>query len=410
CGDAIGKHHFDNLKLDYPAGEELEREMTGIKIYSPDIATAFSVEGEGLYGFIINRHLFGQRLLRIAINAGANLKESTQALEPIVENHSLKGISAKDLLTGRRAKITSRVVVDASGLPAVLRTKLPPELRIDTATHKEDIVICYREIRKLKEQIPEPNFCEIYLNRQHAPGGYSWIFPEGETKVNVGLGVATSGNPINPKNQLYTHILSRTLFGDSSILKGGGGQVPTRRPIDCMTGDGIVIVGDAACQVNPIHGGGIGPSMTGGVMAGKTIIKALDSDNVSRTGLWPYNVEYLKSYGARQAGLDVFRLFLQGLSNDDLNFGMKYQLITESDLLKTSMGEDIRLNLSEKTFRVFKGIRKVSLLKRLRKATSLIRKMREHYQNYPTSPDSFNDWKRKTQHLAEEASKMRAPS
>ena len=31
CGDAIGKHHFDNLGLSYPKGDELERDILGIK-------------------------------------------------------------------------------------------------------------------------------------------------------------------------------------------------------------------------------------------------------------------------------------------------------------------------------------------------------------------------------------------
>ena len=36
CGDAIGKHHFDNLGLPYPSGDEKEGDITGVKIYSPD--------------------------------------------------------------------------------------------------------------------------------------------------------------------------------------------------------------------------------------------------------------------------------------------------------------------------------------------------------------------------------------
>ncbi|RLI01516.1 geranylgeranyl hydrogenase, partial [Candidatus Bathyarchaeota archaeon] len=35
CGDAVGKHHFDNLGLPYPSGEEKEGDIVGVKIYSP---------------------------------------------------------------------------------------------------------------------------------------------------------------------------------------------------------------------------------------------------------------------------------------------------------------------------------------------------------------------------------------
>jgi len=410
CGDAIGKHHFDNLGLSYPVGEELEREMVGVKIYSPDVETVFNAEGEGLYGFMINRYLFGQRLLEIATDAGATFIESTQASKPIIKDHFVTGVLTKNLKTGEEVTLSSQVVVEASGLSAALRTKLPPEIGIDTTIHKEDVILCYREIRKLKEQISDPNFCEIYLNLQFAPGGYSWVFPESETKVNVGLGVVASDGSPNPKKQLYSCILSKKLFKESSVVTGGGGQVPTRRPLDCMTGNGITIIGDAACQVNPIHGGGMGPSMTGGAMAGKAIVEAMSNDDVSQSGLWSYNVNYMQSYGAKQAGLDVFRLFLQGLSDDDLNYGMKYRIITEKDLLKASMGEDIHVNLTEKTIRVLRGVRKLSLLKKLRETASLIKTMREHYRNYPTSPKGFGEWKKKTRHLVQEAVKMRVAS
>ena len=410
CGDAIGKHHFDNLGLSYPVGEELEREMVGIKIYSPDGETVFNVEGEGLYGFMVNRHLFGQRLLKIATDAGATFIESTQALKPIIKEHFVTGVLTKNLKTGEEVTLSSQIVVEASGLSAVLRTKLPPEIGIDTTILKEDVVVCYREIRKLKEQISDTKFCEIYLNPQFAPGGYSWVFPESETKVNVGLGVVTSGGSPNPKKQLYNYILSKQLFKDSSIVTGGGGQVPTRRPLDCMIGNGVAIIGDAACQVNPIHGGGMGPSMTGGALAGKTIVEAMGNDDVSRSELWPYNASYMQSYGAKQAGLDVFRLFLQGLSDDDLNYGMKYRMITEKDFLKASMGEDVHLNLTEKTIRVLRGVKKLSFLKKLRETASLLKRMREHYQSYPTSPQDFGEWKKKTRHLVQEAVKMRVAS
>jgi flavin-dependent dehydrogenase len=35
CGDAIGKHHFDELGMPYPKGEELEGLVKGIAVYSP---------------------------------------------------------------------------------------------------------------------------------------------------------------------------------------------------------------------------------------------------------------------------------------------------------------------------------------------------------------------------------------
>ncbi len=406
CGDAIGKHHFDNLNLDHPTGEELEQKIYGIKIYSPDMDTVVTVKGEGVHGYLVNRQLFGQRLLKDAKDAGATLLTSTFATDPVIKNRYVTGVSAKDLKTGKNFEISARVVVDASGYSAVLRKKLPPEIRIETEVNNEDVVICYREIREVKEQVADPSFCEIYLNLQRVPGGYCWIFPKSPTKVNVGLGVAmTKGFP-NPKNLFHDVILSMPLFKGSFALSGGGGHVPTRRPLSSMVGNGLLIVGDAACQVNPIHGGGIGSSMMGGAKAGEVIIEALETGDVSREGLWSYNGKYMEVYGAKQAGLDVFRMLLQRLTNKEMNYGMEHHLITDDDLLKASMGEDVKLNITEKTRRIFKGIGSLSLLKKLRATANLMREIKRLYRNFPSSPEGLGEWEEKVNLVVEKAKKL----
>ena len=402
CGDAIGSHHFDLLKLEYPTGEELEHKIIGAKIYSPDGSQVFRVEMADFHGFIVNRRLFGQRLLKNAIDAGSSLLDSIQVIDPIIKNGFVKGVSAKDLKTGRKIQLHAKVVVDASGYSAVLRKKLPPEMEMENKIDEEDVVICYREIRKLKKAFIDPDFCELYLSREIAPGGYAWAFPEGNHKVNVGLGVAIVKGFPNPKKLLYKHILSKSQFKGSTLVTGGGGHDPTRRPLNCMTGNGILIVGDAACQVNPIHGGGIGPSMQGGVLSGETIIKALDGDDVNREALWEYNRLYMQSYGAKQAGLDVFRIFLQGLTNEDFNYAMKYRLVTEDDLLKASINGEARLNITEVAIRIFRGLRKLSLLNRLQDAAKMMKEIKTFYQNYPTSPKGFNKWLKDVQDVYKE--------
>jgi len=199
CGDAIGKHHFDNINLVHPSGAELEQKMEGIKVYSPDMETVVTVKGEGIHGYLVNRQLFGQRLVKEAKEAGASLMDSTIVAEPVIKNGIVVGVLAKEPKTGNNLSLSAKVVVDASGHSAVLRNKLPPELGIETEVNDEDVMICYREIREVKEPISDPGFCKIYLALQRFPGGYCWIFPKSSTTVNVGLGVAmTKGFP-NPK-------------------------------------------------------------------------------------------------------------------------------------------------------------------------------------------------------------------
>jgi digeranylgeranylglycerophospholipid reductase len=406
CGDAIGKHHFDNIGIVHPSGKELDQKIEGIKVYSPDMETEVNVKGEGVHGYLVNRLIFGQRLVKEAKAAGATLMDQIVVTEPIIKDGYVVGVSTKNLKTGENSELHAKVVVDASGHSAVLRKKLPAELGIEKEVADEDVEICYREIREIKEPVDDPGFCKIYLDLQRFPGGYCWIFPKSPTTVNVGLGVAmTKGFP-NPKDLYNEQVLSMPIFKGSRALTGGGGLVPTRRPISPMVGNGIIIIGDAACQVNPIHGGGIGSSMMGGVRAAEIITKALEAGDVSREALWPYTGIFMEEYGAKQAGLDIFRMLLQSLSNEEMNYGMSHHLITDDDLLKASMGEDLKLNITDKTSRLFKGLGCLSLLKKLNTTAKLMKEIKELYRNYPSSPECLAEWETKTSQILEKAKKL----
>jgi len=406
CGNVIGKHHFDNLNLPHPHGEELEQVVKGIRIYSPDLKTVFIVAEEGAHGFVVNRPRFGKRLLQYAVQAGATFLPSTQAIKPIIREGFVVGVSCRNLETGERIALEGSVTVDASGFTAVIRRKLPPEIGVDTTFQWEDAVACYREIRELPEGADRPDLFEMFLSQKVAPGGYYWVIPGGGLKVNVGIGVAVVQGFPNPREQLYRHVLSTPRFWGSRLIEGGAWYVPTRRPLDSMAGNGVIVVGDAACQANPLHGGGIGPSMMGGFLGGRVIVDALQRGDVSVHGLWRYNVDYMRSYGAKQAALDVPRLFLQRLGDEDLNFIMRHRLVTEGDLLVMGKRGRVRLHLTDAIRRIFRGLGKMSFLKRLRMVAQLSREARALYEGYPTSPEGLDTWRAKAHGLFQVAKQI----
>jgi digeranylgeranylglycerophospholipid reductase len=402
CGDALGEHHLKTLGLEKPRSGELEKRIEGIRIFSPDQNTVFTIAHEDFVGYLLNRRLFGQWLLGKALDKGAALMDSTQFLEPVIEKGFVTGISVKNS-KGKTAELKSKVVVDASGFNAVVRHKLPLEMSIEREVANEDVEACYREIRQLKQETENTKYCEIYLNQKVTPGGYTWIFPKGGAKVNVGVGICMRGKFPNPKKQFCKHILTKPLFDGSLLLNGGAWFDPTRRPLDNMVGNGVVIVGDAACLVNPIHGGGIGPSMLSGYYAGQVIAETLEKGNVAQKALWPYNRKYMESYGKKQASLDVFRMLLITSNDADLNYGMNCKLLTEDDVLKAGMGDDFHLNITETAKRVFRGLKRVRFLNKLRLTVSMMRQVKAHYDTYPETPENFGKWRLETVKLIEQA-------
>jgi len=405
CGDALGEHHLKFLGLEKPTGGELETKIDGIKIYSPDENTVFTIADKDFVGHLLNRRLFGQWLLKKATDQGALLQDNMNFRSPIIEKGTVVGVTAKNMVTGKVAEMHSKVVIDASGYFGMVRKQLPAEMGIDREIANEDVEACYREIRQLKQETENTRFCEIYLNQKASPGGYIWIFPKGGARVNVGIGACMRPNYPNPKTQLYKTAFKKPIFDGSLVLTGGAWFDPVRRPIDNMVSNGIMLVGDAASLVNPIHGGGIGPSMLSGYLAGQQIVEALSKGEPTKEALWGYNKKYIDTYGKKQGTLDIFKMFLLSCSDDDLNYGMNQKLMTEDDVLKAGMGDDFHLNITETAKRVFKGLRRVSFLNRLRLTVTMMRGLSAHYNTYPASPEGFEPWRLQTVKLIEEAKK-----
>ncbi len=403
CGDALGEHHLKFLGLEKPTGGELETKIDGIKIFSPDENTVFTIADKDFVGYLLNRRLFGQWLLKKATDNGAQLQDNMNFRSPIIEKGAVAGVSAKNMKTGKVSELRSKVVVDATGYFGMVRKQLPAEMGIDRELDNADVEACYREIRQLKQETENTRFCEIYLNQKASPGGYVWIFPKGGARVNVGIGTCMrkTGYP-NPKEQLYATAFKKPMFDGSLVLTGGAWFDPVRRPLDNMVGNGVVLVGDAASLVNPIHGGGIGPSMLSGYFAGQQIVEALGKGEPTKEALWGYNKKYINTYGKKQGTLDIFKIFLLSCSDDDLNYGMNQKLMTEDDVLKAGMGDDFHLNITETAKRVFRGIRKVSFLNKLHTTVTMMKALGAHYNTYPDTPVGFEAWRDQTVKLIEE--------
>ncbi len=398
CGDAIGKHHFEELGIDPPRGEELDGLVKGILLYSPSEEVVLRIEGEG---YEINRVKFTQRLIREAMDRGAEYFDSTNASQPIIEDGAVKGVIA--VRNGRKIVFRSHVVIDSSGTSRSIVRRLPSDWPINDPLKSEEAEIAFREIRELKEPIDEPEYIRIYVNSKIAPGGYWWNFPKSNTNLtNVGLGVQGGMGYDHPRTYMYKYILTRPEFKNSRPVEIGGALVPTRRPPYTMAWHGIMVVGDAGYAVNPIHGGGKGSAMLSAKAAAIAFDKAYESGDFSARGLWLMNKLYIDFYGAKQASLDIFRIFLQHLSDDDIEFALRKRIMKESDLYETSStGKINKRSISDKLSRLIAALGRPSLLFKLIVVADYMDKVRSLYSQYPDTPEGLRAWMSKLDELYE---------
>jgi flavin-dependent dehydrogenase len=394
CGDEISKSHFDATGIEYPADKEISSSISGADVYPPNLVNELKVRGwQEFDGWTVNRLNFGQRLLDEAIRAGVYFQDQIHVGNPILRDGQVVGVEYKELTTGQDRKVPCKVVVDASGFAATIRNKLDDEL-IENNIEKSDIALCYREIIKLKMPLAEPEVARVFLGGKMAPQGYAWVFPKGVQEVNAGVGITGGEGKGSPRK--YFEIFKETyplLFG-SEVITGKGGAVPVRRPLKSLVGNGVAFVGDAALQVNPIHGGGIGAGMRAGIILGEVAREAIARRDMSARRLWSYNTRFLSNFGRRLASLEIFKRLLTAVTEEEMNYGFEKRILEAGDLMAANKGEGFSLSAFEKMKRVKRGAGRLSLLRRIQKAAGLMKKIDKAYANYPTRPDGLDEWER----------------
>ena len=97
-------------------------------------------------------------------------------------------------------------------------------------------------------------------------------------------------------------------FKKMTVLVAGGGFVPTRHPIPNHVKDNIILIGDAGAIVNPLHGGGLSPSLASGHIAGKIAAKLIPAEMTKEEDLWVFNQKIVERYGLRYANCEGERL------------------------------------------------------------------------------------------------------
>lgn len=344
----------------------------------------------------------GEWLVKEALSRGAEVKLRTFILGPVVEDGRVVGIRVRE--DGRVAEYRANVVVEATGFSRVIRKKLPREWPVSEDIAPEDTNIAYREIIRYEDfEVEEPDIIRIYIDQEVAPGGYWWFFPESKVSVNAGLGV--QGGKGHPSPQVLYHRLTQRhpLFQHRyHVERAAGAPLPTRRPSNTMVGPGVVVIGDAGYTVNPLHGGGMGYAFRAAYFAAKAIEEAHEAGDFGERGLWSLNRRYMEAIGARQAALDIFRIFLQSLGNDDIRYGMVKRLIPEQDVYYTSTAGDIKLSVLEKASIVLRGLGRPSLLSKLRTVAEYMRRAKQLYLDYPESPDGLQAWAARVRSLYRE--------
>jgi geranylgeranyl reductase family protein len=402
CGDAIGVHHFRELNLEVPSSV-IDHRYSGVVVYTYSLKYSVTVPGEGVS---VNRVKFGQWLLKLALDSGVELLDRHSVLEARASERGVESIRARGV-DGRVVEIEARAFIDASGAKPAIRSKVPLEWPIAERPYTTDYNLAYREVLELDKPVDwvDVNYATIILDTNIAPGGYWWVFPKrGDgLVVNTGLGVVWIGSN-NPRKNFENYVKPKS---PGRVLHAGGGLVPTRRPLPTLVWRNVVVVGDAAYTVNPVHGGGIGSSMLSAAIASKHLNSALEAGGVSEDSLWQVNIDYMRAYGAKQARLDVLRMYMQKLSNEDFEWIVKNRIVSGGEVYELGTKGDLAEHVVHALSAFIRLLGRPSLLNQLRVVRSYMKKMSELYTDqYPSKPSEIRAWMSRVEGLLEEYTRL----
>lgn len=272
CSGAVSRHALEEVGIT-PKAEFIHEPIYGFRIFNevgekkvidyrvlkPD--EYGKTEGKVPLGYVVDRRRFDRYLMTIAERAGVTVWLKTEGRGM---NYNGAEYCTVDLLHfNQPIQVKAKVVVAADGL----QSRVGKWVGLSTHMRMSELASC---LQFIVDQVETEGLLEIITGHEWAPGGYAWVFPKGEGYAEIGLGVTRNHTDHNPQYHLKHFIEQSFLkerFANSRILEIQGGGVPLAAPLKTQYADHMVLVGDAARQVNPITGGGIHTALSGGQIA-----------------------------------------------------------------------------------------------------------------------------------------------
>lgn len=304
--------HFVEAGLEPPSGAERSVEEGTIHMrgrdprVGPTVLDAPTVRAD--------MALLGRRLRQLGADAGVELVDEVTDLDVSVDASGRVRSVELRREAGSARRVVADLFVDASGWRGVLRRRSPhlepwcPPLSGDELCSAADVV----------HRIADRDGAQRYLERHGARlgdvvthlgvvGGFSTVavtvFPDLET-VGILVGCLTNGRySTGPK---MVDDLRRRERWIGEPVHTGAGVIPLRRPYARVSAPGLALVGDAAGQVFPAHGSGIGVGLVAGSMLAEGVADLADPGDPA--SLWArYQAPFMARFGADLLAYDALR-------------------------------------------------------------------------------------------------------
>jgi len=138
-------------------------------------------QGTGGQGYVLERRVFDRALAEQAARAGADVRVKTSVVGLLCEYGVVRGVVVE--WQGGQTEIRADIVIAADGV----ESRVGAWAGLETSLALRDTMVCVQYLLAGIEW--DPACLGYWIDETIAPGGYAWVFPKGEGRANVGLGV-----------------------------------------------------------------------------------------------------------------------------------------------------------------------------------------------------------------------------
>ena len=290
------------------------------------------------HAYQVERAHFDTLLLEHSRECGARVQEGCRVTQALHEDGRVTGVRYVDE-TGALQVVSSRFCVDASGQGAILGRSMRFR-RFNRPLRNIALYAYFRGGKPLVEYVhdlspqSQGNIFVVTVDI-----GWIWYIPLGDTLFSVGLVTdASLAQGINQegRRKFYLDTLAATpeisfLLRDAHI-ESESLYTQSDWSYICRSfqGPGYLLVGDAACFVDPILSTGVTLAMDGGLQAALAINTALSDPQLTNWVMNWYEEQYR---GKFQSFLQMAVHWYKGHRNQDAWFWQAKQLMDSSSNL-----------------------------------------------------------------------------
>lgn len=279
-------------------------------------------------GDVLDRRRYDQFLAEQAAKAGAELKVKTRVT-------GIKGTTIETSGIYGKNTIQAKAIIGADG-PNSLVAKIKgltwkPESKVTS-------VALEYQVRNVDV---DSDTLEMYFGKEFVPGGYAWIFPEGEDRANVGIGIRSgmAEKRVSAKEYLNRfmkiHPLAGPKFKNSIIMNVIAGILPVNGAPERTATEDTLIVGDAAGHIFATNGGGIPPAMIAGKIAGETAAEFING----KSSLKEYETRWRAQFGAALETSVQARQLMDNIMKSDTMLNAAFKFISPEQIKVMQCGK-----------------------------------------------------------------------